>query len=244
MTLHSADDRITLAVSDHIRFCNVHGRVIILDLCDGEYLIFDEAATFLWDVICSTPPLEHAITAFAHKFGISPIQAGHDLKTFVDDCISRRLITRAEPTIRECTGESLRKPMTILNAWLCLRRTRNSLRERGFAKTYWEHMNLKFGGTHLSCDIDAKLRDCLQRFRYAENGFCVRNADIDCLPRSLALHRYLLAGGVKVDHCIGVRRFPFGAHAWVRVNGRPFDDSPSFVEEFTVIATIPACTAS
>jgi hypothetical protein len=245
MNLQFAGERIVLTVSDHIRFCHVHGRIILMDLCDGEYLILDEAATFLWDLVCLGPTVDEATTAFAKKFGITPVQGHNDLIAFIDDCVSQRLLTtQTEPIRRARTTESLRKPMTLLHAWLCLRGARKSLRKRGFAETYSEHMHLQFAGTQLSCDIDATIKNALRVFRYAENGFAVRNADIDCLPRSLALHRFLLAGGVAVDHCIGVRRFPFGAHAWVEVSGRPIYDSPEFIEEFTLITRIPACIAS
>jgi hypothetical protein len=244
MILQFAGERIILAVSDHIRFCNVHGRIILIDLCDGEYSILDEAATFLWDLVRTGPTVDEATTAFARKFGITPVQGYNDLMAFIDDCVSRRLLTTDEQIQRARAPESLHKPMTLLQAWLCLRRARKSLRKRGFAETYSEHMHLQFAGTQLSCDMDATLENALRVFQYAENGFAVRNADIDCLPRSLALHRFLLAGGVAVDHCIGVRRSPFGAHAWVEVSRKPVYDSPEFVEEFSLIARIPACIAS
>jgi hypothetical protein len=245
MILQFAGERMVLTVSDHIRFCNVHGRIILMDLCDGEYSILDEAATFLWDLVRLGPTFDEATTTFARKFGITSVQGHNDLMAFIDDCVSQRLLTTESERIQRAGApESLHKPMTLLQAWLCLRRARKSLRKRGFAETYSEHMNLQFAGTQLSCDMGATMENALRVFRYAENGFAVRNADIDCLPRSLALHRFLLAGGVVVDHCIGVRRSPFGAHAWVEVSGRPIYDSSEFVEEFTLIARIPACIAS
>lgn len=244
MNLQFADGRIALAVCDHIRFCDVHGRIILLDLCDGEYSIFDETATFLWDLVRLCPSVDGAAAEFARNFAITPTQSRNDLIAFVDECVSRRFLTTQIQKVRQrCTMQSVRKPMTLLHAWLCLREARKSLRKRGFAQTYWEHMHLRFAGPTLSFDMDSRVENCLRVFRRAENGFSGRNADLDCLPRSLALHRFLLAGGVAVDHCIGVRRFPFGAHAWVEVSGRPIYDSPEFVEGFTPLARIPACTA-
>lgn len=233
-----------LAVSDHIRFCHVHGRIILIDLRDGEYLTLDEAATFLWDLLCSRPTVDEAATAFAKKFGITPGQAHNDLMAFIDDCVSR-LFLKAQPEriSAPLATESLCKPMTLLHAWSCLRKARKSLRKRGFPETYREHMCLQFAGRQL-CQMDETLKRALRVFRYAENGFAVRTVDVDCLPRSLALHRFLLAGGLAADHCIGVRRFPFRAHAWVEVSGKPIYDSPEFVEKFTPIARIPACSAS
>ena len=37
--------------------------------------------------------------------------------------------------------------------------------------------------------------------------------------RSLALYRFLRSAHVPAQHVIGVRRFPFTAHAWVECGG-------------------------
>lgn len=42
--------------------------------------------------------------------------------------------------------------------------------------------------------------------------------------------------GVPADHVIGVRRFPFQAHAWVECAGRVGFDSPHFVRCYTELA--------
>jgi hypothetical protein len=81
-----------------------------------------------------------------------------------------------------------------------------------------------------------RLRTALLAFSRAENCFSVGDSRIDCLPRSLALHRFLRSVGIGAEHCIGVRRFPFGAHAWVEITGSVVLDSPAFVRDFHVIA--------
>lgn len=46
-----------------------------------------------------------------------------------------------------------------------------------------------------------------------------------CLPRSLAVVLLCRAAGRRVTWCVGARRVPpFGAHAWVEVDGRPVDE--------------------
>ena len=42
----------------------------------------------------------------------------------------------------------------------------------------------------------------------------------DCLPRSLALFVYLRRCNLTARHFIGVRRYPFAAHAWVEHDGQ------------------------
>ena len=48
---------------------------------------------------------------------------------------------------------------------------------------------------------------------------------LDCLPRSLAIYVLLRLQGVPATLRIGVKRFPFAAHAWVECLGEVLDDS-------------------
>ena len=48
---------------------------------------------------------------------------------------------------------------------------------------------------------------------------------LDCLPRSVAIYILLRRRGVPATLRIGVKRFPFGAHAWVECLGEVLDDS-------------------
>ncbi len=48
---------------------------------------------------------------------------------------------------------------------------------------------------------------------------------LDCLPRSIAIYVLLRRRGVPATLRIGVKRFPFGAHAWVECLGEVLDDS-------------------
>lgn len=48
---------------------------------------------------------------------------------------------------------------------------------------------------------------------------------LDCLPRSLAIYVLLRRQGVPATLRIGVKRFPFAAHAWVECLGEVIDDS-------------------
>ena len=236
---------LPIVIAEHIRYTRVHGRIIILNLFSGEYSILNETATFLWDLVLSSPSFSGATTAFAEKFGIDSLCSQNDLRVFIDDCISRHLLTTESDSARvEVPTHWVNRSMTLLSAWWCLLTVKRSLRILGFSETYKENMGLKYSGMRLTCERDTRLTNSLKVFRLAENGFGVRTADIDCLPQSLALHRFLLAGGFKVNHCIGVRRFPFGAHAWVELNGKPIYDSVGFVKKFTPISKIPSCHVS
>ena len=54
---------------------------------------------------------------------------------------------------------------------------------------------------------------------------CYYRRRLDCLPRALAIFVLLRRQGVPARLCIGVKRYPFGAHAWVECLGDVLDDS-------------------
>ena len=49
---------------------------------------------------------------------------------------------------------------------------------------------------------------------------------LDCLPRSLTLYLLLRRKGIPATLQIGVKRYPFGAHAWVECLGEVLDETP------------------
>lgn len=48
---------------------------------------------------------------------------------------------------------------------------------------------------------------------------------LDCLPRALAIFILLRSRGVPATLRIGVKRYPFGAHAWVECLGEVLDEA-------------------
>lgn len=57
-----------------------------------------------------------------------------------------------------------------------------------------------------------------------------------CLEQSLALYVLLRRRGVPAELRIGVQPFPFAAHAWVEVEGRPVNEDEETVASFRVMA--------
>ena len=58
---------------------------------------------------------------------------------------------------------------------------------------------------------------------------------LDCLPKSLTLF-VLLKNRLPVDLCVGVKKFPFAAHAWVEYGGRIIADAPARIALYTVLS--------
>ena len=68
-----------------------------------------------------------------------------------------------------------------------------------------------------------RLRRTLEAVRTASCYYHRRR--LNCLPRSLAMYVLLKRQGVPAILHIGVKRYPFAAHAWVECLGEVLDDS-------------------
>ncbi len=56
-----------------------------------------------------------------------------------------------------------------------------------------------------------------------------------CLQRAVVTARLLKAAGIPAELVIGYRPSPFSSHAWVEVDGRVINDSPSYKERMLVL---------
>lgn len=59
----------------------------------------------------------------------------------------------------------------------------------------------------------------------------------DCLPRALTLQFLLSRRGIRSTFRMGVRQFPFAAHAWVEHRGRIVGDLAARVGRYTPLTT-------
>jgi hypothetical protein len=60
---------------------------------------------------------------------------------------------------------------------------------------------------------------------------------VPCLQRSLCCARLLRSCGVAARLVIGYRPVPFFCHAWVEVDGRVVNDSPTYQQRLSVLYT-------
>ncbi|MFE7764279.1 lasso peptide biosynthesis B2 protein [Streptomyces sp. NPDC057438] len=74
------------------------------------------------------------------------------------------------------------------------------------------------------------------RARRSVVSVSTRCAGLGCLQRSVATLLLVRARGRWTDWCTGFRIQPFGAHAWVEVDGRPVDEPGELSVFRTVLA--------
>lgn len=200
-----------LAPAAHVRHVEVDGSRIVLDLSTASYLTIDRIGSAFWSALTGEDDRDAVLDELGGRFGVGREVLDTDLAAFADRACRAGLLTaRADlpspPRRAPSRGSS--------NGLYSLAATAYRLRRHGLARTYDRYARFRRGAARQPLD------DALDRFHFAENFFVAAKAPQDCLPRSLALFRYLVARGFDARHVIGVRPVPFLAHAWVEVGDR------------------------
>ncbi len=220
-----------------VRFRIVDGLVVLLDIRSGDYVIFDRAATAMWRVLLRLAPAER-VPALQREFGAPEAVLAADLEAFSRNCLERDFLQHepVQPPPPPPPTTAGRTNALVLRAWWSLLCTVRLLAGRGFDYTYGRYARTPApvaGG-----ETAGLLARAERAFLVAENFFVMKSAPRDCLPRSLALYRFLRSVGIPAEHRIGVTRYPFEAHAWVQSGDRLVLDSPDFVRGFAELARI------
>lgn len=221
----------TYFATEHVLQGFVANDLILLDLAHGEYIIFDEVATAMWQCLTSERlSLDDSLTSLQRIFNAEPAQLERDLSTFVNRCLVRGWLREKDTANSLAPGEVSPLQSVATNftrgwgwpgAWLCLACTERELNKKGLSGIFasWPELGKPVDQTFLSPQEQLHLQAALKAFRFAENFYISPRAPDDCLPRSLALFRFLRRMGIPAEHCLGFERFASGAHAWVECDG-------------------------
>lgn len=203
--------------SAHVRWLDCEDEFLLLDLQAGRYLVLDQPLAGAWR---------------DHVVGTSPVDAPS--RRLVEPLVDRGLAGWREPEAAAPPRPvPSRKRPTTTGA---LRRLRAAARD----------LECSFALAYRRCDLQVALpaaaphtlRTATRVFMRAEALRGRVDASLDCLPRSLALHAFLRGCGLGSTHVMGVRRYPFGAHAWVELEGRPVLDDPAVVAGFRPLSVL------
>ncbi|HEX3684489.1 MAG TPA: lasso peptide biosynthesis B2 protein [Bryobacteraceae bacterium] len=218
-----------------VRHAEVDRLRVILDLRTNSYKVLDDAASALWAVLLGEADALSSLESLSRRYAVDEAHLQKELMAFAQRCVEEGLlVTMDSPSPPAYPSTQLSRAHRIrpatLRALACLMSTKRALAREGFAKTYDRYAG--FSAASSKPDLDRLLR----AFSRAEHFFIARRAPRDCLLRSLSLFRFLQSANVCVQHVIGVRRFPFGAHAWVEYNGAPILDDDA--RQYTPLARI------
>jgi hypothetical protein len=221
----------------YIRSRIVDGLAVVLDLRRGEYVILNKVATAMWRALLTTES-EDWLRILEQQLDVPAQQLMADLDTFSESCIERGFLTdRPAQSIERAASYGTRRRLLAVRAWWSLLATTRALAKGGFSATYARYS--QFAKPAADGEVaPALLQQAESAFAHAENFFIIHEAPRDCLPRSLALYRFMLLAGIPVDHCMGVMRFPFQSHAWVEYQGRVLNDSAANTGFYAELARI------
>jgi len=233
-----------LQPSRTIRHADLGDVIVILDLTSESYHVLDPAARSMWNHLLRLPARADVLVALQQEYVVEPSRLEADLDAFVERVVAQGFLeTRASeaPIEGPPPAAPAKRGCLAWRAWLCLAMTARSLATRGFSSTYLRYARLPAPATPADGDrAQELLRRGVAAFRRAEGFFYMRRAPQDCLPRSLALFRFLRSLGLPVEHRIGVKRFPFTAHAWVEFRDAVVHESEAVCRTFTPVATLPS----
>jgi hypothetical protein len=216
-----------------LRYAEVDGLWVLLDLTSATYKVLDDSASALWSILIGRADRDVVFGDLMRRFDVGADQLAAELDDFAATCRRTGLLVD-NPSVAVAgppthLGPRRGVPRAVF-ALQCLVGTQRALTSRGFRDTYESYARI--GQPVPRGDLDA----ALTAFVRAENFFISRRAPNDCLIRSLALFRLLRASGFQVEHVIGVQRVPFEAHAWVELGGEPLLDDQA--TRFTPLARI------
>ncbi len=230
-----------LHTASHLRFEEMDGIIVFLDLRTGTYHAMDSVAARMWKSIQKFEERTSIVQSLHHNHPVELERLERDLDAFIEQLLKLGFLekeTSATPEVKQLSTRRGIRYFPALRAWWYLMATACSLSLRGFAGTYARCSNLSVARLPAEMERDS-LALALRAFGRAENFFYLRKAPKDCLPRSLALFRFLRAMGFPVEHCIGVKRFPFSAHAWVENDGEVIYDHSGRPGGLTTLARMP-----
>ena len=203
---------------------------MVLDLSAGTYDVIDGVGSMMWRHLLRDPA-ERDIPGLADTCGapISVIDA--DLADFAE---AQQQAGRLQPEPLRPAPSAAPSPRYRPTVWRALRGRAAAERDlrRSFASAYTRCTAPAADTAPPRVPVDR----LVQKFRTADGVFPSREAPLDCLPRSLALTRFLRTAGWPVAHVIGVALNPFEAHAWVELDGTPLDETASALLRYTKIA--------
>jgi Transglutaminase-like superfamily len=231
--------RTEYALSRLISYVCLDDRVTVIDFKAGRYFGLNSEASALWLGLVGDDSSSGWLVRFEQRFSVSSATAQTWLREFACDCLNKNWIA---PLAGNGAGADLDYPPPrrwlgppAARAWFAMAAVAVGLRRDGLAAILASYR--KIAGRSAA---RGSIEQALAAFRRAEGAFLFASAPRDCLPRSLALFRFLASEGHPVTHHIGIRRHPFSAHAWVAINGETLLDIDAAA--FTAIATMSVLT--
>lgn len=208
---------------DHLGVCEIHGRMVMLDLRRDRYLQLDArtAAAFKeWQDARERNPADDA--------GLLELVERGWLVRAGDAAACGRSVPAVRP--KSLIGElpNVAPTTRIFRGVVsALWHSRRALKRRGLEAAVEEARRLK-----PAPGLETDLRLHLAGFRAARRLVPIAP---NCLIDSFALSAFLAARGIRSDLLFGVKLVPFAAHCWLQNEQAILNDAADSVSDFTPI---------
>lgn len=123
----------------------------------------------------------------------------------------------------------------VIIAWVLLHCMSVSLAILGFERTIRLTLHHARAGRCVPAEMHDELADRVARAVKHAKRWHMRLTTEDCLPVALTGMCMLRRLGVEADLVLGVRRYPFAAHAWVVAAERVIDFPPNEYKRFYAV---------
>jgi len=214
-----------------ISFCEVSEQLLFLDLVADRYFCLQPHAEHAFRSLLAGEHLDDAqrtnLSGMLHTGTLIEIAGYGQPRAF-------RIHKQASLSLLDMQGTPITFSRVasalsaIMGARFSLRwrRLHKILRAIDLGRTAWPRSG--------PVDLDA-IKDAATAFERTSRF--LRSHD-QCLPRSIALARYLAARGLPADLVLGVRLRPFAAHAWVQSGQWLVNDRIDTIRSYTPIVAV------
>jgi len=125
---------------------------------------------------------------------------------------------------------SARRPL-FLATFAMIAATDLALRHLGFARSV--AIAKRLAGSQPGENTSPETVEAVMRRVISASTFYPGRAE--CLEQSLVAYVLLRRRGVPVQLRLGVQPYPFRAHAWIELNGRPISEADDYISQFVPV---------
>ena len=239
-------------VPAHVRCVSHDDGVVLLDLRRGTYFTLNPVGAVVWSELSAHGTRDDALAALGRTFSVARQRLERDMDVLLGHLQKIGLLARGPsaaparagvPAARRegAAGETapyaprarFGPPWALLwtlRAFLTLIAVDAWIRIAGFARL---HERVRRRPVRAAVAPDPAVAARISAAVDEASAYYFKRAW--CLQRSAAACLLLRGRGFPARLCIGVRRMPFEAHAWVEIEDRVVNDHPRVQREYALI---------
>lgn len=221
-------------LSSFVKWKLIDDRIYLLDIDSGAFFAFDGIEVEFWLSLIKNKPLR---MVFKYKNQKSENQ--ESFIQFKKELIAKGLFSKNKPAHTPSKLRSRLMHFLYRFPLSALITTKLLLKFRPFRSIYSIVSHLEYNSVKKNrFKNPTDLTPLIKNYLKFEKIFFNKDAEGDCLFRSLSLFGYMKTKSVVCKHIIGIRISPFESHAWVELNSHPILDHLDYTNQFHSLAIL------